>query len=104
MITDLKSSTEALKVSKSSSSSSFPVILEALSNPITGKFGEFRVIQYEGKKFNVDSRKITNPAFFTPNCPATISFVEGKDKENKDRIFIDTVVIPLPAGVMSQYR
>lgn len=90
------------KISSETSTSS--VVLEGLTPEIQGSFGPFRQAVIGGNTYNIDSRKVVNAGFYKKGCNATITLIEGKKKDGTEGTFINSLVVELPAGVMSSQR
>ena len=93
----------SVKTSKAtpSTSSSIEVVIEALSAPIQGKFGAFSVVRIAGNDYNVDSRKVSNFAFYPKSKAATIQLVDGKKRDGSNGVFIQSVAVHMPNGAIA---
>jgi phosphate-selective porin len=93
----------SLKSSASTSSStsvteSSEVVVNTLSAPIAGKFGNFRQFSMNGSTFNVDDSRVINAQVFRPNTKATITVQQYTNKEGEEKTVIAGLNIHLPEG------
>ncbi len=93
----------ALQSSTSTSTStsvteSIEVVIASLSAPISGKYGNFRQFSMNGANYNVDDSRCFNVNVFKPNCKATLTLQQYKNKEGVEKTIIAGLNIHLPEG------
>jgi hypothetical protein len=75
---------------------SVDIILSSLSAPIAGKYGAFRQFTTNGTTYNVDDSRVQNVQVFRPNCKATLTIRQYKNKEGQLKTIIAGLAIHLP--------
>ena len=75
---------------------SVDIILASLSAPIAGKYGAFRQFTTNGTTYNVDDSRVQNVQVFRPNCKATLTIRQYKNKEGQLKTIIAGLAIHLP--------
>jgi hypothetical protein len=75
---------------------SVDIILSSLSAPVAGKYGAFRQFTTNGTTYNVDDSRVQNVQVFRPNCKATLTIRQYKNKEGQLKTIIAGLAIHLP--------
>jgi phosphate-selective porin len=93
----------SLKTSSSSSTStsiteSSEVVVNTLSSPIAGKYGNFRQFSMNGNTYNIDDSRVQNAQVFRPNTKATITVQQYTNKDGDEKTIIAGLNIHLPEG------
>ena len=94
-------STLAPSTSTSTSTSvteSIEVVVNTLSAPISGKYGNFRQFSMNGASYNVDDGRVLNAQVFKPNAKATITLQQYTNKEGELKTIVAGLNIHLPEG------
>lgn len=90
---------QSASVNESSASESSEITVAAMSAPINGKFGAFRQITFNGATYNIDDNKCHNTSFFRPNCKASLTLQQYKNKEGVLKVIVSNLSFILPDGV-----